>query len=260
MRRFIEATRGVPADFERDGRLLLPPTYASTWSMRLMCRALVEARIKLPMPRVLHAGNMVAFHRWPAAGEELHLSARLASIDATETRTIIVGRIDHSSPAGDELFTVSMTLFFPGPARGKKGGSGERKKKEVARVPFGATEIGRLRPSLEEIRTYTAVSGDFNPVHISNTAARAAGFPRAFMHGYATKAIAANAVIHEALGGDPTRLRSVDVRFTKLLLAGLDVGIYLGAVRVDGGRKVRTLDVGPGPGEASIVTGTVTTA
>jgi acyl dehydratase len=255
---FITATRGQIDSFQKHDRLLLPPTYAATWGMRIFSRLLAESRLKLPVARVLHVGNSVDIKKWPLAGEEIRVSARLSSLDVTDSRTIVIGEMVHSDKDNEELFTLTMTMFFPGtPKKGPK--SKKKDRPEPPRVPFGATCLGRFTPKLPAIRQYSAVSGDFNPVHMSNLAAKASGFPRAFIHGYASKAYAANLIIDELLQGDPEKLVNIDVQFKKPLFTGIDVGVYVGPEHKTESGLARRLDIGPGPGESSLVTGTFRT-
>ena len=94
---------------------------------------------------------------------------------------------------------------------------------------------------------------------MSNLAAKASGFPRAFIHGYASKAYAANLIVDEVLGGQPEKLTSLDVQFKKPLFTGLDVGIYVGPAHSTEANASRRVDIGAGPGESSFVTGTFAT-
>ncbi|RME70997.1 MAG: hypothetical protein D6776_10885 [Planctomycetota bacterium] len=206
---------------------------------------------------MLHAGNEVRFDRVPSTAEPLTLEARVASVDANERRTIVLVRTVHRDESGSQLFTVDTTLFFPGAAP-REAGSKQKKteKKDTVRVPFGAREIHRFRVRLADSRAYAAVSGDFNPVHISHLAARLSGFRGAFAHGYAIKARIAHRLIHTALGGEPTRLERLAVRFRRPVYLETETGIYLAEERDDpaGGRRAE-LYVGPGPGESAQVSG-----
>ncbi|MDF1665712.1 MAG: MaoC/PaaZ C-terminal domain-containing protein [Planctomycetota bacterium] len=253
VRSFIQATRGSVRSFETNDGLLLPPTYAATWGMRLFSRLLAESGLRLPLARVLHVGNAVSFKKWPHADQELLVNARLTSVDVTESRSIVVGEMIHTDKNNDELFTVTMTMFFPG--NGKKSNGSKAPRPPAPRVPFGATCLGRFHPTLPAIRNYSAVSGDFNPVHMSHLAAKASGFPRAFIHGYATKAYAANMIIQELLRGDPTELKSLDLQFKKPLFTGTDVGVYISPMLESDQANAQRIDIGPGPGESSLVTG-----
>jgi acyl dehydratase len=64
------------------------------------------------------------------------------------------------------------------------------------------------------------MSGDFNPLHVDPAVARQAGFERPILHGLCTYGIAGRAIIKALCGGDPERLRRLDVRFSTPVYPG----------------------------------------
>ncbi len=80
-------------------------------------------------------------------------------------------------------------------------------------------EVGQGLPGFSRTFTradlvrYAGASGDFNPIHWSNSAAAALGLPDVIAHGMLTMGTALRVVTDWA--GDPSRVRSYSVRFTK---------------------------------------------
>jgi acyl dehydratase len=268
LRELVAATEGALADFERPEGLLLPPTAYVTWLTPVMSRALLAARLALPAARVLHAGNEVRFARLPLASEALTVEARLASVDATPERTIIVERAVHRDGAGREAFTVDTTLYFPGAARPAKDDAARaaekaRERALAPRVPEGAREVGRFATSLAVSKAYTAISGDYNPVHISPLFARLLGFKGAFVHGYATKARVAHRLVRTLLGGDPRRLARLSVRFRRTIAIDEEAAVFVSSAGVPpegaapAGEGKAEVTVGRAAGEPAAVTGEV---
>ena len=60
---------------------------------------------------------------------------------------------------------------------------------------------------------YAGASGDFNPIHWSESTARGVGLPGVIAHGMFTMALAGRLV--QDWCGDPGRIASLGVRFTK---------------------------------------------
>lgn len=84
---------------------------------------------------------------------------------------------------------------------------------------FAAAEVGTELPPLEIVFTradlvrYAGASGDFNPIHWSDRAARALGLDQVIAHGMLTMGRALRVVTDWV--GDPGRVRAYSVRFTK---------------------------------------------
>ncbi|GIW72816.1 MAG: hypothetical protein KatS3mg102_2358 [Planctomycetota bacterium] len=281
VRRLIELTGGEVRAFETEGgrALWLPPTAAALWCTPLLARALRAAGLRLGWARVLHAGNEIWIERPASTAEPLWVEVRLAALDATPARVLVLLRAVHRDAAGSHRFTVDTTLYVPG-RRGAGGGGlargalrlGRRARaggaapgsdkaaparggEQPPRVPYGARELGRFRVRLEDARAYAAISGDLNPIHLVPAAARAAGLPGPIAHGYALKAWLAHRLLAEVLGGEVWRLRRLGVRFRCPVRIDQEVGIYAGAAeRTRNGTRLE-LHLGPGPGERACVTG-----
>ena len=73
----------------------------------------------------------------------------------------------------------------------------------------------------EQINAYAEASGDHNPIHLDEEAARAAGLPGVIAHGMLGMAQLANFVV--AYAGDHRRLRRLRCRFSAMMLPGDEV-------------------------------------
>jgi acyl dehydratase len=74
-------------------------------------------------------------------------------------------------------------------------------------IPINQTALYRL-------------SGDKNPLHIDPDFARKAGFDRPILHGLCAFGYAGRAILHNACGSDPARMKSFSVRFTHVVYPG----------------------------------------
>ena len=70
-----------------------------------------------------------------------------------------------------------------------------------------------LRVTRADLVRYAGASGDFNPIHWSDRVASSVGLPGVIAHGMLTMALAGRIVGDWA--GDPARVRSYGVRFTR---------------------------------------------
>lgn len=91
-----------------------------------------------------------------------------------------------------------------------------------------AVEAGQVLPGFSRTFTrvdlvrYAGASGDFNPIHWSDAAAASLGLPDVIAHGMLTMGTALRVVTDWA--GDPGRVRSYYVRFTKPVPVSADGG------------------------------------
>jgi len=91
-----------------------------------------------------------------------------------------------------------------------------------------AAEVGQVLPSFSrtlervDLVRYAGASGDFNPIHFSDGAAAALGLPDVIAHGMLTMGTALRVVTDWC--GDPGRVRSYSVRFTKPVVVPADGG------------------------------------
>ena len=94
------------------------------------------------------------------------------------------------------------------------------------------------RVTREQIRAYADASGDHNPIHLDDDAARAAGLPGVIAHGMLAMAQLANLVV--AYAGDHRRLLRLRCRFSGMVqpgdtitFSGHVVGEQEGLVRIE---------------------------
>ena len=93
----------------------------------------------------------------------------------------------------------------------------------------------------EQIDAYAEASGDFNPIHVDADFARSVGLPGAIAHGLLSMGILAEALSTWAGGAD--RLLSLQVRFSKPLVAGGTIICSGTVVAVDDAEGTATLEV-----------------
>lgn len=67
---------------------------------------------------------------------------------------------------------------------------------------------------------YRLPSNDMNPIHSDPGIARKAGFDKPILHGLCTFGHAGRAAVNSLCGGDPTKLKSIEGRFSKPVFPG----------------------------------------
>jgi acyl dehydratase len=91
----------------------------------------------------------------------------------------------------------------------------------------GAALVATRPVSLDQPARYARATGDVNPIHLDDAAARAAGLPGVVLHGMAALAIVTDIAVDAVCGGDQRAVRRVAARFSKPIVPGQDVAVEL---------------------------------
>ncbi|MBX3563522.1 MAG: MaoC family dehydratase N-terminal domain-containing protein [Sphingomonas sp.] len=123
--------------------------------------------------------------------------------------------IDRDS--GELLATLTSTSF----ARGDGGFGGPAIAAPPPHpMPDGAPQASLDLPTLPQAALIYRLFGDYNPLHIDPDAASSAGFDRPILHGLCTFGVAVRGLVRMCCGNEPTRMRSVRLRFSAPVFPG----------------------------------------
>lgn len=120
---------------------------------------------------------------------------------------------------GNEVAFNQSALFI----RGLGGWGGERGPSTggVNVPPDRAPDATYTQATLpNQALLYRLASGDRNPLHADPQMAALGGFDRPILHGLCTFGFAARAVLRHFAASDPTRFKSIRVRFSKHVFPG----------------------------------------
>ncbi|QXE33138.1 MaoC family dehydratase N-terminal domain-containing protein [Streptomyces sp. GMY02] len=99
----------------------------------------------------------------------------------------------------------------------------------AAPAPSGSGEPATTvhEPTAEWIRRYAHASGDENPIHLDEDAARAAGFDSVIAHGMSVVALAVEEITDRYADGDASRVRGIGGRFSAPVAPGEPLRVEL---------------------------------
>ncbi len=188
----------------------LPPTYPHMLAFPLHMALMTEEDFPFGGIGLVHITNSITQHRPIKASETLEIR-----VSATPLEPHPKGRqfsFISEARVGDELVweSTSTTLHR---------GSGGEESAAAKSGAFESTDFAALPAAAEWTlhaglgRSYGAVSGDRNPIHMSEWTAKPLGFPKAIAHGMWTKARAL-----AAIEGDLPDGFGVEVRFKRPIL------------------------------------------
>lgn len=230
VRHYVKLVGGDPAAYRRT----LPPHLFPQWGFPIAMQTLVG--LDVPLSRGLNAGCSLRVNAPLPQGEPLEVRSRLERVDDDGRRVVLEVRVITGTASAPNALEGLMAVVVP-----LKKGDG---KKERPTVPASAREISFRRLGADMGLAYAKLTGDFNPVHWVPAYARASGFSNCILHGFATMAIAMEALDKAVFAGQP--LASIEVRFTRPLVLPAAVGVYV---------ENDHLWVGDAPGGRAYLTG-----
>lgn len=119
--------------------------------------------------------------------------------------------------SGDLVSNIDSTYVL----RGDGGCGSTMKDAPVPHVlPERAPDQSIELPVLERAALIYRLLGDYNPIHADPVMARKAGFERPILHGLCSLGVATRAVVRGACDEDPTRLKSLALRFSAPVYPG----------------------------------------
>lgn len=130
---------------------------------------------------------------------------------------IVTERKVYEKKTGDLVSTLVSTSFCRGDG-GFGGPAGPVRAPHT--VPETPPQFTCDLPTLPQAALIYRLSGDYNILHSDPTHAQKVGFPRPILHGLCTLGVAGHALLKTLCDYDPTRFKSMDVRFSSPVYPG----------------------------------------
>ncbi|MGE0549538.1 MAG: MaoC/PaaZ C-terminal domain-containing protein [Kofleriaceae bacterium] len=202
--------------YEGEGPKVLP-TFAVVPAFKALAQT--AARLKTDLLMVVHGEQTIKLHRPIPAKGTLVTTGKVANIyDKGTGALVILETTTHEKDGGTPVFDNTFSIFV----RGQGGFGGDRgPKTSPSAIPAGEKPTWEFseRTSNEQHLLFR-LNGDTNPIHASPRIAKMAGFERPILHGLCTYGHAGRAILHNACGGDPSKLKLFSARFTGNVLPG----------------------------------------
>ena len=170
--------------------------------------------------RVLHGEQGLQLHRpLPSAGTVIGRMRVSDIVDKGADKGALIYTekelIDKAS--GDSIATLTSTTFARGDG-GFEGPSVAGAKPHA--IPDRAPDDICDLPTLPQAALIYRLSGDRNPLHADPAVARKAGFEAPILHGLCTLGNAGHAILRTCCDYDPTRFKSLQLRFSAPVYPG----------------------------------------
>lgn len=165
-------------------RDVVPAGYVHTLAFPVAMSVLAREDFPLPLLGLVHVRNHVEYREPIAYGDELDITAWAENLAGHRAGTLVdvvaeVRRAGGGEPVWRGVSTnIARGVFLPGIDKPR---ASEPREDFRAPLPTAVWQLGS-----ETGREYAAVSGDFNPIHLSSISARALGMRRSIAHGMYT--------------------------------------------------------------------------
>lgn len=216
-----------------DVELVPPPLYPVVFLPPILSMLVDDSEeMDLNILRVVHAGHKMSWRETIRPRDQIRTTAKIVNMEQRGVNDILDM---HILCKREETIVVEMDYRLL--VRGKKA---TRDGKPKGSTPV--IERGKLLAKKTTVVTddqgirYAEASGDHNPIHISDEIARSVGLPSAILQGLCTMAFTSQVLVDELLNGDPSRLKSMEVRFSRPLLMDqiLTTEVYDAGIKDDG--------------------------
>ncbi|MCK2201588.1 type I polyketide synthase [Corynebacterium callunae] len=141
------------------------------------------------MLSLVHLEHHIVLHAEVPTSGALHVTAKADEVSDTDLGRLVIIRAEITSPEGTKIATLAERFAI----RGRKGNAVARTNTSAQTTTIDTPRSLRAIAEVvapESMRPFAIVSGDRNPIHVSDTAAALAGLPGVIVHGMWTSAIA----------------------------------------------------------------------
>lgn len=164
----------------------------------------------------LHAEHRFIHHRPLRAGDRVMLRTTLAGIREAGGRELLDLTGEAHTPDGELLSTIHQVALFPGERNGAPRRTPQPPPPRPASFDEDRYPTRRYLVRQVDVLRYAGATGEYEPIHWSERAARAAGLPGVIAHGMFTMAKTAQALT--SWFGNPGTVAELGVRFARPLV------------------------------------------
>lgn len=217
--KYARATNDLNERYIGGEDVVASPIFPIVPAFQFLMKAGMDPELEADLMRLVHGEEDHVLHKPIRPGDKLTLTPVIESIESKDTGETFTIRVTETNQRGELVAEIRSTSFIRG-AGGRKGGREEEPGEQQAR---DIVHEDAFKVDLDQPIRYAEASGDPNPIHTDENFARMAGLPGCIAHGMCTMAMAVKGAVDGLAGGDPTKVKKVAVRFSKMVLPGQEL-------------------------------------
>ncbi len=192
----------------------VPPHFFPYWTYPTLFRL----GRKLPLHKVLNQGCKLIVNDSLPINSPIHSNVEIYDIKDFPQKLRINQRITCSTPGCSSAIIAEIyAVILKNPKKILK----EKSSSHTIKLP-NYNKVGSLKISKSMARDYAIISGDINPIHLSNTLAKVMGLKKSILHGFALFSL-----VYELLENKGIKIHQIDVRFLMPVYIDTNVDIYI---------------------------------
>jgi acyl dehydratase len=202
----------------REGGVVAPPMYAVSYGGGAMAAVFFDKEVGEGfMAFLVHGEQEIEWYKAVKPGMKVKSTGKVLDIeDKGSGELLSVETTTVDSATGDKLVRQVYKFFVRGYGKMQKGPKTPEPEEDKSKPAFESKE----QVLLGQTFAYAEPSGDHNPIHINEDFAKKVGLGGIILQGLCSMAFTHKALVQNACGGNPLKLKKLSVRFSKPVRPG----------------------------------------
>jgi acyl dehydratase len=197
---------------------LAPPVFAIVPVFESLGPSMVNVVPPELLMTVVHGEQDFRFHQPIVPGMTLVTRAAPVGVHGARSGVQVISKAITETSSGEPVVEQYMTAFYRGAQLDAHEGEPltQHGFPEELRGTDAAASVTHAYDA-DQTHRYSKASGDPMPIHLDEDFAKSVGLPGIIVHGMCTMAFASRAVVQTACPDDPTRMKRLAVRFSRIV-------------------------------------------